>query len=135
MNHSLVFEVALPLSYEKAIDAVEGALKTEGFGIMTQIDVRTTLKEKLDEEFRPFSIFGACNPSLAHRLLTVEPAMGLQLPCKLTVEEAEAGSSIVRFINPQSIVVLEIGDDPEIEQVVQEAEAGIRRVVQALERL
>ena len=133
MNENLVFEVNLPLPYDKALMAVEAAFKVEGFGILTHVDVRATFQEKLNEEFRPFSIIGVCKPSFAHRLLKVEPRIGLLLPCKVTVEAAESGNSIVRIINPQNMVVLAIGDDPEIERVAGEAEASIRRVVQELE--
>jgi uncharacterized protein (DUF302 family) len=135
MNNSLVFETQLPLPYKKAINAVEDAFKQEGFGIITQIDAQATFKEKLNEDFRPFKIIGVCKPSLAHRLLKVEPKMGLLLPCKVTVEAVENGESIVRIINPRYLDILGIGDDPEIEQVAQEAEASIRRVVQRLENL
>lgn len=135
MNESLVFEVVLALPYEKAMNAVEDAFKLEGFGFLTHVDVRTILKEKLNEEFRPFSIIGVCKPTLAHRLLTAEPKMGLLLPCKVTVEAAEEGHSKVRMINPQNMLVLDFSDDPEIEKVVQEAEASIRRVLKALEEL
>lgn len=135
MNESLVFTVNLPLPYEKAFDAVEDAFKREGFGIMTHVDVRATLKEKLNEEFRPFSIIGVCKPALAHRLLSAEPKMGLLLPCKVTVEATDAGESIVRIIHPQNIVILDIGDDPEIEQVAKESEASIHRVVKMLEEI
>jgi uncharacterized protein (DUF302 family) len=135
VDESLVFEVVLPLPYEKAMNAVEDAFKLEGFGFLTHVDVRTILKEKLNEEFRPFSIIGVCKPTLAHRLLTAEPKMGLLLPCKVTVEAAEEGHSKVRMINPQNMLVLDFSDDPEIEKVVQEAEASIRRVLKALEEL
>jgi len=135
MNNSLVFEVHLPLPYNQALKAVEVAFKGDGFGIMTHVDVRATLKEKLNEDFRPFSIIGVCKPALAHRLLKVEPKMGLLLPCKVTVEAAEADESIVRIIHPQNIVILGIGDDPEIEKVADEVEGSIRRVVQVLEDL
>ena len=133
MHQSLVFEVGLPLPYEKAINAVEDAFKLEGFGFLTHIDVKTIFKEKLNEEFRSFSIIGVCKPTLAQRLITAEPKMGLLLPCKVTVEAAEEGHSKVRIINPQNMLVLGFSDDPEIELVVQEAEASVRRVVKALE--
>jgi uncharacterized protein (DUF302 family) len=135
MKKSLVFEIKLSLPYDQAMQAVEDAFKVEGFGFLTHVDVRATFKAKLNEEFRPFSIIGVCKPTLAQRLLTTDPTMGLVLPCKVTVEAADEGKSIVRIINPQNMVVLEFSDDPEIEQVAGEAEASIRRVVKALERL
>lgn len=135
MNKSLVFEVILPLPYDQAIKAVEDAFKVEGFGILTHVDASATFKEKLNEDFRPFSIIGVCKPSFAHRLLQIEPRVGLLLPCKVTVEAFEAGESIVRIVNPNIILDAGITNDPEINQVVGEAEASIRRVVQVLEHL
>jgi uncharacterized protein (DUF302 family) len=135
MNKTLVFEVHLSLPYDQAMKTVEEAFKVEGFGFLTHVDVRATFQAKLNQDFRPFSIIGVCNPSLSHRLLTAEPRIGLLLPCKVTVEAEGAGQSIVRIINPQTIVDSGFGDDPEIEQVAGEAEASIRRVVQALEDL
>ncbi len=135
MNDSLIFKVDLPLPYDRAMQAVEDAFKTEGFGILTHVDARATFKQKLDAEFRPFSILGVCKPTLAHRLLSAEPKMGLQLPCKVTVEAAEGGGSTVRIINPQVLVVLEIGEAPEIKPVADEAEGSVRRVVEILENI
>ena len=135
MSEPLVFEVILSQSYDDALKTVETALKAEGFGILTHVNVRNTFKEKLDVDFRPYSILGACNPSFAHRLLTVEPRTGLVLPCKITVEAAEGNTSIVRFINPEMILKLELGDDPAIPVLAHEVEEIIRRVVGALENL
>lgn len=135
MNDPQIFEVSLPLSYDQAFTAVQDAFSVEGFGFLTHVDVRATFKQKLNADFRPFSIIGVCNPVLSQRLLTVEPRIGLLLPCKVTVEAAESGGSIVRIINPQSIVDSGISDDPEIIRVAGEAEASIRRVVKVLETL
>ena len=133
MNDQLYFEVHLPLPYDQALTAVEDAFKAEKFGVMTYVDISATLKEKLDVDFRPFSVIGVCNPVLSHRLVTVEPKLALVLPCKVTVEAADEGHSIVRIIHPNSIVRSGLGDHPEIEQVAAEAEAVMRRVVKALE--
>jgi uncharacterized protein (DUF302 family) len=135
MNESLVFTVNLALPYDQAMKTVEEAFKVEGFGFLTHVDVRATFQAKLNEDFRPFSIIGVCNPSLSYRLLTAEPRIGLLLPCKVTVEAAGEGQSIVRIINPQTIVDSGFGDDPEIAQVADDAEARIRRVVDVLEKL
>jgi uncharacterized protein (DUF302 family) len=135
MNESRVFTVDLALAYEQAMQTVEAAFKVEGFGFLTHVDVRATFKAKLEADFRPFSIIGVCNPLLSQRLLTAEPRIGLLLPCKVTVEAAGEGQSIVRIINPQTIVDAGFGDDPEIEKVADEAEASIRRVVNVLENL
>jgi uncharacterized protein (DUF302 family) len=133
MTESKIFEVRLPVAYDQAMLAVEEAFKAEGFGILTHVDVRATFKAKLDVDFRPFSIIGVCNPALSLRLLTAEPRVGLLLPCKVTVEAADAGQSIVRVINPQTMVTSGFGDDPEIGRVADEAEAIIRRVVGVLQ--
>ena len=89
MAESLAFKVHLDRTFEEALEAVTAALKGEGFGVLTHIDVRATLKEKLGEDFRPYAILGTCNPPLAHRALSHEAQAGLMLPCNVTVE-AEA---------------------------------------------
>lgn len=92
----IAFEILLDAPYEKAVELVSAALKAEGFGVLTRIDVRATLKEKLDAEFRPYAILGACNPSLAHRALLHDAEVGLMLPCNVTVEAAPAGGDRAR---------------------------------------
>ena len=135
MNDPLVFEVALSLPFQDTMEVLERVLKEEGFGVVTHVDARATFKEKLGLDFRPFSILGVCNPHLAYRLLTAEPATGLMLPCKITVEEAEAGKSIVRLINPEVLVMLELGNDPDISRVAQKANQSFQRVVKTLDAL
>lgn len=106
---------------------------TEGFGVLTSIDVKATMKEKLDVGFRPYSILGACNPPLAHRLLTQEAVAGLLLPCNVTVEAEDNNTSTVRIANPQ--VILGVGSleqNPEISAIAQEARTRLERVAEAL---
>jgi uncharacterized protein (DUF302 family) len=134
MKGQLVFETSLSLSYEQAREAVEAALKEEGFGVLTHVDAQATFKEKLNENFRPFSILGVCKPTFAHRLLQNVPQIGLVLPCKVTVEANNEGS-IVRFINPEMMTALGFDDNPVISQVALEAKESILRVVKALEEL
>ncbi|HXI01945.1 MAG TPA: DUF302 domain-containing protein [Candidatus Saccharimonadales bacterium] len=107
MAESLAFEVSLRCDHDEAISRVTEALKSEGFGILTRIDVKATLKEKLGAEFRPYVILGACNPPFAHRVLSHEPRAGLLLPCNVTVEADPDGGSIVRIADPA--VLLDTG--------------------------
>lgn len=135
MAEQVAFEVTLPLPYEQAIEKLTAALKTEGFGILTRIDVKATLKEKLDADFRPYSILGACNPPLAHRALLHDAQVGLMLPCNVTVEAKDAGTSIVRIGDPDAF--LKIGDfakDPVLQGVAREAREKLKRAADSLRR-
>ena len=100
MSQSIAFEVTVPAPYEQAIEKTADALKNEGFGILTRIDVKQTLKEKINAEFRPYAILGACNPPLAHKALSHDGQVGLMLPCNVTVEAKDDKSSIVRIGDP-----------------------------------
>lgn len=129
---SIAFSVDLPLPYAQAVETVTDALKVEGFGVLTRIDVQATMKEKLDVDFRPYVILGACNPSLAHRALSAEAQVGALLPCNVTVEATEAGSRVT-FVNPQMMVAVPpLGDNPEMHAVATEASARLQRVAAAL---
>ncbi len=99
-SYAIVREV--DIRYADAVQAVRSALKAEGFGVLTEIDVRATLAEKLDVDFRPYVILGACNPPLAHRALTAELPIGLLLPCNVVVHEADSGPgrSVVLALDP-----------------------------------
>jgi uncharacterized protein (DUF302 family) len=133
MAEPLAFEVRLGEPYDKAIEKVSAALKTEGFGILTRIDVHTTLKEKLGAEFRPYAILGACNPPFAHRALEHEARVGLLLPCNVTVEAGPEGGSIVRIGNPA--VLLNVGgldSDTVLREVAVEVKTRLERVAKAL---
>ena len=134
MTEPIGFQVHLDQSYEEALEAIAVALRTEGFGILTKIDVRATLKKKLGEDFRPYAILGACNPPLAHRALSHEAQAGLMLPCNVTVEADPEGGSIVRIADPA--VMLQVGDighDPVLREVADEARARLERVAKFLE--
>lgn len=126
--------VRLALPYEEAIEKVTAALKTEGFGVLTQIDVKATLKQKLDVDFRRYIILGACNPSLAHRAFSTELEIGLLLPCNVVVYEDESSAgSVVSIIDP--VMMLGIGINPGLSAVGEEASARLRRVLNVLESL
>ncbi len=100
MNTAYGFGISVPFSYEEALPRVKEALKAEGFGVLTEIDVRQTLHEKLNAEMEPYMILGACNPALAHRALLQEPEIGLLLPCNVVVR-AEGVGSRVDIADPQ----------------------------------
>ena len=135
MTQPIAFEVELDVPYEAAVNAVSATLKSEGFGILTTIDVKATLKQKLNEDFRPYVILGACNPPLAHRALSHEARLGLLLPCNVTVEATNAGGSIVRIGDPEAL--LKVGDldqNPIVREVAAEARGRLQRVAQSLEQ-
>lgn len=132
MAEVLGFEIALDQSYETAIESVTAALKTQGFGILTRIDVKATMKEKLGVDFRPYAILGACNPPIAHRALTIAPEVGLLLPCNVTIEETGAGKSLVRIANPAIMVQSVNHPDSEMAEVAAAALEKINKVVELL---
>jgi uncharacterized protein (DUF302 family) len=129
---TLAFEAKLAQPFDRAVETVTAALKAEGFGVLTRIDVHHTLKEKLNVEFRPYAILGACNPTLAHRALSHYAEAGLLLPCNVTVE-ADRKHAVVRIADPD--VMLSIGgmdQDPSLRSVATEARARLSRVAEAL---
>ncbi len=133
MSQEIGFEVKLGLPYEEAVEKVVAALKAEGFGVLTRIDVRATLKEKLGEDFRPYIILGACNPPLAHRALSQDPVVGLMLPCNVTVEEDPFGGCIARIANPEMMLTVgSLQDNPALLEVAQQAKTRLERVAAAL---
>jgi uncharacterized protein (DUF302 family) len=125
------FGTSLDLPFEQAVERVTEALKAEGFGVLTTIDVRKTLNDKIGVEFEPYVILGACNPHLAHRALQAEHALGLLLPCNVIVHEHD-GRSAVSIVDPARMLGV-VGDNAELTAVADEAEARLRRVVAALE--
>jgi uncharacterized protein (DUF302 family) len=128
---NLGFKVVLNTDFESAIQHVTEALKVEGFGVLTEIDVKATLKKKLDVDFRPYKILGACNPSLAHRALTIDPQVGLLLPCNVVISQIEEGSVKVSLVDP--ISMLGIVKSSELEVVAEEARLRLQRVTASLQ--
>ncbi len=130
--NKLAFQVIMQDSYDAAVEKVTAALKTQGFGVLTRIDVKSTLKEKLDVDFRPYVILGACNPSLAHRALENEPLIGLLLPCNVTVESTETGT-LVSIVNPEAMLTVNIlAENVIVCEVASEARALLEQVAEAL---
>ena len=123
------FGTTLEVSYEEAIPLVKEALKAEGFGVLTEIDVKQTLKDKLGVEMAPYLIFGACNPPLAHRALTAEPEIGLLLPCNVVLR-TEGERTRVEIADP--VAMLGIVGNPTLDAVAAEARQRLQRVVLAL---
>ncbi|MBL8046144.1 MAG: DUF302 domain-containing protein [Anaerolineales bacterium] len=126
----LGFKVELNATLEEALEKVTAALKTEGFGVLTEIDVQATLKKKLEVDFRPYRILGACNPSLAHRALTVAPEVGLLLPCNVTV--AQVGANRVEVALVDLLAMLGIVANPALQTSADEAHAKLSRVAAIL---
>ena len=121
----------LPVPFEEAIDRATTALKAEGFGVLTSIDVKDTLKKKLDAEFRKYTILGACNPPLAHRALQAELEVGLLLPCNVVVYETGPRTSVVSAMDPMMMVSV-VGENAELAAVAKDADARLRRVLVSL---
>jgi uncharacterized protein (DUF302 family) len=133
MPNEIGFEVRLNLPYSEAVERVITALKDEGFGVLTRIDVRATLKEKLGEDFRPYLILGACNPPLAHRALSEDAVVGLMLPCNITVEADEKGGSITRIANPELMMTIGgLQENPHLVEVARTAREKLERVAESL---
>jgi uncharacterized protein (DUF302 family) len=127
---SLGIVIHLKTTYDNALKKVVEALKVEGFGVLTEIDVQATFKKKLDVDFRPYKILGACNPPLAYRALQAAPEVGLLLPCNVTVSEIEPGSVEVSLVDP--LAMLGVADRPELKPIADDARARLERVAAAL---
>lgn len=124
------YQVYLMGDFDAVVDRVTAALKEEGFGVLTEIDVKNTLKQKLDVDFRPYKILGACNPPLAHRALSAAPEIGLLLPCNVVVAQEEDGKVLVSLVDP--ISMMEVLPDRGLEPVAAEAAERLQRVAESL---
>ena len=124
--------VALDVPYDRAVVRTIDALKGQGFGVLTTIDVQQTLKAKLDRDFRKYVILGACNPPLADRALHAELEIGLLLPCNVIVYETDASSSVVVAMAPLTALGI-VGDNPALADVAREADERLRAALSQLE--
>ena len=123
--------VTLPVAYDEAVSRTTDALKAEGFGVLTTIDVKQTIKQKLDKDFRRYVILGACNPPLAHRALTAELEVGLLLPCNVIVYETTPNESVVAAMAP--LAAMDVVGNADLHEVATEADARLKRSLTALE--
>jgi uncharacterized protein (DUF302 family) len=123
------FSKNINIPYEKAVDKVTEELKKEGFGVLTSIDVKETLKKKIDVDFKKYVILGACNPPLAHRALESEEQLGLLLPCNVIVYERNGGST-VSFFDP--MIMTKLIDNDKLRTVAEEVQTRMKRVYEAV---
>ncbi len=130
MGPDIGIRAVLGLPYEQAVQRVTEALKVEGFGVLTEIDVRDTLKQKIGADFRRYVILGACNPALAHRALSADLDVGLLLPCNVVVYEEGERSAVVA-VDPVAMLGALAGN-PGVADVAREARAKLERVIASL---
>lgn len=126
---SYVFRKTLDVSFDEAIDKVTQELQKDGFGVLTEIDVKATLKKKLDVDFRPYKILGACNPHFAHQALQAEPYIGAMLPCNVIVQETDSGVEVGAIDPVASMAAIE---NPDLEPVAKEVQQLLRNIVERL---
>jgi uncharacterized protein (DUF302 family) len=115
----------LKLDFPDAVRKVIDALKQEGFGVLSDLDIQATMKEKIGADMLPYRILGACNPALAHKAMSAEPDIGLLLPCNVVVRQDATGLVTVAFIDPQTMVALT--DNPQVREVADDASARLQR--------
>ena len=130
MDENLTTKLAM--SYEDAIPAVTAALKTQGFGVLTEIDMKATLKAKLDQDMENYLILGACNPPLAHRAVDIDRQIGLLLPCNVVVRTDPSDDTrvLVEAMNPQLLV--QVTEEPALQDVADEVTAKLRAAIDSL---
>ena len=130
MNTNFGFGKKVEHNFDTALARVTEELAKEGFGILTEIDVKATIKKKLDKDMRPYRILGACNPALAHQAVTAVPEIGLLLPCNVLVREDEDDQVHVSFMDPGA--VLGLVNDPQVDPLAAQVREKLERVLEAL---
>jgi len=130
METNFGFGKRVDLDFDAAIDKVTAELKTEGFGVLSDIDVAGKIKEKLDKDMPRYRILGACNPVLAYQAVQAVPEIGLLLPCNVLVREVDAGQVSVSFMDPQA--VLSLVDNPDVEPLAADVKERLQRVLAAI---
>lgn len=120
------FSISMKGSMDEIVEKVTEALKTEGFGVLTEIDVQATLKKKIDVDRKPYKILGACNPQLANEVINAEPDIGLLLPCNVVVREEDDGSMTVAFMDPMA--VMNLTDNAKVHETAPEVKSRLERV-------
>lgn len=131
MEMSLAFRKTLNVPYEEARARVETALKEQGFGVITEIDVKATVKEKIGEDFRKYTILGACNPHIAHQALSLRPEIGLLLPCNVVVTENASGGTDVWIVDPAAMIQF-VPDPTGLEELMADARTRLEKAAAAL---
>lgn len=121
------FSKTVNMSFEEAVEKTTAALKEEGFGVLTEIDLKSTLKEKLDVDFRKYRILGACNPGLAHKALQAEEHIGLMLPCNVIVQEHESGEVEVSAVDP--VASMQAVENESLGDVAQKVQKLMKTVI------
>lgn len=127
---SYYFSKTVDQNFEEAIEKVTGELKKEGFGILTEIDVKETFKKKLDIDFRKYRILGACNPKMAHEAINAESRIGTMLPCNVIVQELENGKVEVTAVDP--VASMSAVKNDQLGDVAQQVREGLKRVIENL---
>jgi uncharacterized protein (DUF302 family) len=133
MAKKLGFDVEVPLTFSEAVGRVKDALKQEGFGILTEIDLRAAFREKLNREFRPYVILGACNPPLAYSAINADPQVGLLLPCNVTVESVGEHQTVVRLTDPEALLGAGHEWSADLAGVARDARERMLRVLNLLQ--
>jgi uncharacterized protein (DUF302 family) len=133
MEEKAAYIVQMKCNMEEALNRVTDALTSEGFGVLTHIDVKETFKKKIDTEFRPYIILGACNPQLAYKALSVDGNVGVMLPCNVTLEENVGGGTLVRLLNPA--MMRKFVDEPDMPELVEAAHSGHQKILNVVKQL